>query len=53
MIQVRAEDKDGSDSPAGQIIYSIVSTNNKFDIDKTTGWITTKAVRLPLIALNR
>ena len=39
-----AIDNDGPDSPAGQITYSIVSTNNKFVIDKDTGVLSTNAV---------
>ena len=41
---VTAIDNDGPDSPAGQITYSIVSTNNKFVIDKDTGVLSTNAV---------
>ena len=46
MIQVFAKDDDGDNVPSGKVTYSIVSTHNKFNIDKTTGWLTTNAVSI-------
>ena len=43
-FRVLATDRDGPESPNGQITYSIVSTHNKFVIDPNTGWISTNAV---------
>ena len=43
-----AEDRDaidGEGGPNGQIVYSIVSQHNKFNIDPETGWLSTSAVR--------
>ena len=48
VVQVFAEDLDAADGeggPNGQIVYSIVSQHNKFNIDPETGWLTTAAVR--------
>ena len=44
VIQVFAKDDDGDSVPSGKVTYSIVSTHNKFNIDKETGWLTTNAV---------
>ena len=48
IVQVFAEDRDaidGEGGPNGQIVYSIVSQHNKFNIDPETGWLSTSAVR--------
>ena len=42
--RVFATDRDGPESPNGEITYSIVSTDNKFVIDPNTGWISTNTV---------
>ena len=39
-----AKDDDGDDVPSGKVTYSIVSTHNKFNIDRETGWLSTNAV---------
>jgi len=44
VLEVRAEDKDDPDTGAGQIVYSIVSTHNKFKINPQTGWISTNKI---------
>ena len=46
VIRVQAVDNDDPNTPAGQITYSIVSTNNKFKIDEETGWLETNAVSI-------
>ena len=46
VLQVYAKDDDGDTVPSGKVTYSIVSTHNKFNIDKETGWLTTNAVSL-------
>ena len=51
VIQVFAKDDDGVDVPSGKVTYSIVSTHNKFNIDKETGWLTTNAVTIVLTYL--
>ena len=38
-----ASDADGS-GPNAEVTYSIVSTNDKFSINSTTGWVVTNAV---------
>jgi hypothetical protein len=43
-MHVKAVDQDNSSTPAGQIVYSIVSTHNKFSIDPKTGLLTTNKV---------
>ena len=49
VIQVFAKDDDGDNVPSGKVTYSIVSTHNKFNIDKETGWLTTNAVSIILV----
>ncbi len=44
MLQLKAVDQDNSSTPAGQIVFSIVSTHNKFTIDPKTGWLATNKV---------
>ena len=46
-MQVKARDRDADtdpDSPAGRILFSIVSTHEKFKIDPETGWLSTNTV---------
>ena len=48
VVQVKAQDEDSKGdklNPAGQIEYSIVSTNRHFKIDSETGWLSTNKVR--------
>ena len=52
VIQVFAKDDDGDNVPSGKVTYSIVSTHNKFNIDKETGWLTTNAVSNFVFKLN-
>jgi len=44
VVQVQAVDKDDPSSSAGRIVFSIVSTHQKFKINPTTGWISTNKV---------
>jgi hypothetical protein len=44
VLQLKAVDQDNSSTPAGQIVFSIVSTHNKFTIDPKTGWLATNKV---------
>jgi len=44
VLQLKAIDQDNSSTPAGQIVFSIVSTHNKFQIDPKTGWLSTNKV---------
>ena len=43
-MQVQAVDLDSNATGAGQILFSIVSTNKKFNINPSTGVITTNKV---------
>ena len=49
VLQVRASDRDDPETGAGQILFSIVSTHNKFKINPQTGWISTNKVGLGLV----
>jgi hypothetical protein len=46
VLEVKAIDQDNSSTPAGQIVFSIVSTHNKFSINPKTGKLTTNKVTM-------